>query len=145
MRFQSKVIHVVGVGLLVIATAIAMEVNVLNPASAGGSWAIFLWVPATIVWAVGSLRNHPIRSTRDIIVFTTAVLVVGLLINLGTVGGMVLLTGMGIGKLLSTFGRISVVPNPYRNVVCRILIGVSGTSMLAHTLRVVYFAFIAGG
>ena len=86
---SGKLARVAGVGLLVVATVLVMELNVLNPASAGGSWMIFLWIPATIVWAVGALRNHPVRSSRDVVVFATAVVVVSVLINLGTAGWMV--------------------------------------------------------
>ncbi len=127
---------------LVVGAALLMEVNVLNPAGGGGRWFMFLWGPATIVWAVGALRNHPIRSTREVFVFVATAIIIGVLLNVGLAGGMILLTGVGVGMLFSSFGtpkRAANVPNPYRNHISRIFMGVSGITMLAHASRVVFY------
>ena len=130
------------IAAVIVGAAILVGIIVLYPHT--GKWVQFLWGLAAIVWAVGALRNHPLRSLRDVLVFIAAVVVVSVLINLGTPGAMTLLSGVGVGMLLSTFGKTSIVPNPYRNQLCRILMGISGMTILAHAFQVVYFVFIRG-
>jgi hypothetical protein len=127
--------------ILIFGAALLMEVPVLNPASGGGGWSMLLCGAATIIWALGAVRNHPIRSNRDVLIFVAIVIGVGVSLNLGIVGGMVLLTGCGLGMLASSFGTSRRMPdlhNPYRNYACRILLGVSAITMLAHLSRIVF-------
>lgn len=136
--------NVVFVIVLVACAALMMEVDVLDPATGGGAWTMGLLAMATIVFAVGGLRNHPIRTTKQVMIFIATFILIGILLNLGVVGGILLLTVVSVGMLCSAFATSPATnngQNRYRNRACRILLAASGVIALAHISRVVVLLF----